>query len=83
MSEDESQRKPYQIGHVAKVTGVAVSTLRSWEGMGLLSPHKSESGHRSFSASDIERVYRIDQLRRIEGHSLSKIRKMLDVDADT
>lgn len=78
MSDAENHRKPYSIGHVAKTTGVSVSTLRSWEGLGLLSPHKSEGGHRSFSAADVERVHRIDLLRRVDGQSLSSIRRMLE-----
>ncbi|MCY0149643.1 proline racemase family protein [Hoeflea sp. G2-23] len=78
MSDAKNHRKPYSIGHVAKVTGVAISTLRSWEGLGLLAPHKSEGGHRSFSASDVERVHRIDLLRRVDGQSLSSIRRMLE-----
>lgn len=79
MSPDATpSRKPFGIGHVAKVTGVAVATLRSWEAQGLLTPHKSSGGHRSFTPEDIDRVRRIEHLRRFSGQRLSGIRRLLD-----
>nr|WP_274384734.1 proline racemase family protein [Oricola indica] len=80
MSDPVNQRRPFSIGHAAKMGGVSVSTLRSWESLGLVQPHKSESGHRSFSSEDIDRIRRIEQLRRIEGQSLSAIRKKISSD---
>ncbi|MBB3772667.1 proline racemase/DNA-binding transcriptional MerR regulator/uncharacterized RmlC-like cupin family protein [Angulomicrobium tetraedrale] len=78
MAKTADNRFPYSIGHVAKVTGIPVSTLRSWEGQGLLSPQKSESGHRSYGEAHIDRVRRIDRMRRVDGQSLSVIRRLLD-----
>ncbi|WP_334174900.1 proline racemase family protein [Pseudoxanthobacter sp.] len=78
MIRTADNRFPFSIGHVAKVTGVAVSTLRSWESQGLLSPYKSDSGHRSYGETHIERVRRIDRMRRVDGQSLSAIRRLLD-----
>jgi MerR family transcriptional regulator, light-induced transcriptional regulator len=46
-----------RIGEVARRTGVAVPTLRAWERRyGLLSPDRTEGGHRLYSERDIERV---------------------------
>lgn len=78
MRHTDRQKKPYTIGHAAKVTGVSISTLRSWEDAGLLRPHKSESGHRTFSASDMDRIRTVDQLRRVSGLNLSNIRRTLE-----
>ncbi|MDQ0511758.1 proline racemase family protein [Ancylobacter amanitiformis] len=78
MAKTADNRFPFSIGHVAKVTGIPVSTLRSWEGQGLLSPQKSESGHRSYGEAHIDRVRRIDRMRRVDGQSLSVIRRLLD-----
>lgn len=77
------QRKPFAIGHVAKITGVSVSTLRSWEQQGLINPHKSAGGHRSFTAEDVDRIRRIEQLRRHSGQSLSAIRRALGEGEET
>lgn len=74
----DTNRKPYSIGYVAKVTGISVSTLRSWEKNGLLAPYKAKSGHRSFSSEDIQRIKLVEKLRRVEGQSLSTIRQTLD-----
>jgi DNA-binding transcriptional MerR regulator/methylmalonyl-CoA mutase cobalamin-binding subunit len=46
-----------RIGEVARRTGVAVPTLRAWERRyGLLSPDRTEGGHRLYSELDVERV---------------------------
>ena len=78
MTGTVAPRFPFSIGHVAKVTGVAVSTIRSWESQGLLSPNKSSGGHRSYGEADIERIRRIDLMRRVDGQSLTAIRRVLE-----
>jgi MerR family transcriptional regulator, light-induced transcriptional regulator len=46
-----------RIGEVARRTGVAVPTLRAWERRyGLLSPDRTDGGHRLYGELDIERV---------------------------
>jgi MerR family transcriptional regulator, light-induced transcriptional regulator len=46
-----------RIGEVARRTGVAVPTLRAWERRyGLLSPDRTDGGHRLYGEVDIERV---------------------------
>lgn len=80
--ETNSKRRPFSIGHAAKMTGVAVSTLRSWEQLDLIAPHKAASGHRSFTSSDLDRIRRIEQLRRTSGMNLSAIRRVLEQEPD-
>ncbi|WP_304641231.1 MerR family transcriptional regulator [Pseudomonas sp.] len=47
----------YPIREVSRLTGVNPVTLRAWERRyGLLSPHRTESGHRLYSMADVERV---------------------------
>jgi hypothetical protein len=43
----------YAIGEAAKRAGVAVQTLRMYEQAGLLLPHKTASGRRRYSNSDL------------------------------
>lgn len=81
MNAPAKDRNPFSIGHVARVTGVSVSTLRSWETQGLITPHKSASGHRSFSMEDIERVRTIERLRRVSGLGIGAIRRTLQEEA--
>ncbi|MNF77062.1 HTH-type transcriptional repressor YcgE [compost metagenome] len=67
----------FPIREVARLTGVNPVTLRAWERRhGLIVPTRTESGHRLYSMTDIERVRSI--LNWIErGVAVSKISKIL------
>jgi len=71
------QEQLFPIREVARLTGVNPITLRAWERRyGLIVPIRTESGHRLYSMSDIERVRSI--LGWIErGVAVSKIGKLL------
>ncbi len=52
-----------RIGELARRTGVATELLRAWERRyGLLSPTRTDSGYRLYSAHDVERVRRMREL---------------------
>jgi MerR family transcriptional regulator/heat shock protein HspR len=52
---DKTAREPvYTIGVVADKLGISPETLRYYESEGLLLPHRTASGHRLFSNSDLE-----------------------------
>lgn len=56
---------PLPIGEVARQTGVAVATLRAWEGRyGLLRPARTGGGHRRYRDEDVRRVLAVLQLAR-------------------
>ncbi|MEK1842508.1 MAG: MerR family transcriptional regulator, partial [Pseudomonas sp.] len=67
----------FPIREVARLTGVNPVTLRAWERRyGLIQPTRTESGHRLYSVTDIERVRSI--LGWIErGVAVSKVGKIL------
>lgn len=67
----------FPIREVSRVTGVNPVTLRAWERRyGLIQPTRTDSGHRLYSAADIEAVRSI--LSWIErGVSVSKVGKLL------
>lgn len=68
----------HRIGEVAKAAGLTVRTLHYYESIGLVAASaRSESGHRLYSASDVERLYRVCLLRRI-GLPLTEIGRALD-----
>ncbi|MCU1748292.1 MerR family transcriptional regulator [Pseudomonas sp. 6D_7.1_Bac1] len=53
----EKQERMFPIREVARLTGVNPVTLRAWERRyGLIQPTRTESGHRLYSITDIERV---------------------------
>ena len=47
----------YMIGEIARRAGVAASTIRYYEQMGLVSPaHRSEGNQRRYEKADLERL---------------------------
>lgn len=67
-------------GTAARLAGISVSTLRIWEyRYGVVAPPKSESGQRTYSMNDVERL-RIIKLLTSDGHAISTLAN-LDFDA--
>jgi MerR family transcriptional regulator, light-induced transcriptional regulator len=59
-SASVKQEQMFPIREVARLTGVNPVTLRAWERRyGLIQPTRTESGHRLYSMTDIERVHSI------------------------
>ena len=77
VSASLEQQELFPIREVARLTGVNPVTLRAWERRhGLIVPTRTESGHRLYSMTDIERVRSI--LGWIErGVAVSKIGTIL------
>jgi MerR family transcriptional regulator, thiopeptide resistance regulator len=68
---------PWKVGELAKRTGVSVRTLHHYDDVGLLSPsHRSESGYRLYTGSDVQRLQQILSLRTL-GFSLDEIKEFL------
>ncbi len=71
-------KTPVKPGQLAFATGLTVRTLHHYDSIGLLSPsQRTDSGHRLYNRSDIERLHRITCLRRL-GLSLQDISSCLD-----
>ena len=67
-----------RVGELAQAAGLTVRTLHYYEEIGLLvASGRSGSGHRLYSDSDVERLYRICLLRRL-GLPLGQIARALD-----
>lgn len=72
----------WKIGDVAAQTGLTVRTLRYYEQIGLLPPAERQAGgHRVYTPTHVERLYRIALLRRL-GTPLTEIAEALDTGAD-
>lgn len=76
-SDSLKEQELFPIREVSRVTGVNPVTLRAWERRyGLIQPTRTDSGHRLYSAADIEAVRSI--LAWIErGVSVSKVGNIL------
>ncbi len=66
-----------KIGELPRASGLTVGALHHYENVGLLAPQRSDGGHRIYTEADVERLYRITQLRRF-GLSLGEIGRALD-----
>ncbi len=71
----------YQVGEVCHLTGLTPRALHYYDEIGLLVPsERLAGGHRLYTASDLERIERIKDLKRLLGLSLSEIKRILDTD---
>ena len=69
------------IGELAKRVGVATSTLRYYDALGLVAPTARESGRRRYDSGLVERVQIIRRCQRA-GLSLEEIGALLDGQTD-
>jgi DNA-binding transcriptional MerR regulator len=75
--------KLFKIGEVAKKAGISVRTLHHYDDIGLLKPSDaSDSGHRLYNASDIERLQQVISLKSM-GMSLDAISAYLADDSNS
>lgn len=63
----------YAIGVAAKLIGTHPQTLRMYERMGLVEPHRSEANRRLYSERDLEVVRRIQHLTQDMGVNLAGV----------
>ncbi|WAR43688.1 MerR family transcriptional regulator [Methylomonas rapida] len=63
----------YSIKAITSLTGLTAETLRAWERRyDCISPKRNDSGRRSYSQADLEKLKLLVKLTR-EGHAISKI----------
>jgi DNA-binding transcriptional MerR regulator len=73
----QQERGLFPIGTVSRLTGVNSVTLRAWERRyGLITPTRTESGHRLYSDDDIERIKLILELLD-KGITISRVNEAL------
>lgn len=77
MSKDQAV---YVISVAAELAGVHPQTLRVYERKGLVSPERTKGNTRRYSAADIERLRRIQELTQEEGVNLAGVRHVLDLE---
>lgn len=66
-----------KIGELAKATGLSSDTIRFYESKGLLAPsHRTESGYRQFSSTDVQRLQFIQRAKSV-GFTLDEIGELL------
>jgi len=75
--EGQASRPIYSISAVARMVGVPVATLRTWEDRyALVVPDRNAGGHRLFSRDQVERL-RFVKVRMAEGMSAADAHRLL------
>lgn len=82
-SSSDSQAAYYPIRVVSSETGVNAITLRAWERRyGLLTPKRTDKGHRLYSEADIRLIKQVVSLLN-RGIPISQAQAMIDQDGDS
>jgi len=69
----ENTEPVYAIGVAAKLVETHPQTLRMYERMGLVEPHRSEANRRLYSEEDLDKVRRIQHLTQDMGVNLAGV----------
>lgn len=73
-----ANKQTWQVGELAKLTGITVRTLHHYDQYGLLSPSMhSEIGYRLYTKKDISRLQEIMSLKQL-GFSLDEIKHFME-----
>jgi MerR family transcriptional regulator/heat shock protein HspR len=78
---EPSTRPVYVISVAAELGGVHPQTLRIYERKGLLDPERSVGGNRRYSAADLDRLARIQELT-TAGVNLEGVRRILALERE-
>lgn len=76
----ESDEAVYVISVAAELAGCHPQTLRMYERKGLVDPARTTGNTRRYSAEDIARLRRIQDLTQSEGLNLAGVRMVLDLE---
>ena len=79
MRERENHEPVYYIGVAARLVGVHPQTLRTYERLGLVKPHRTKRGQRLYSEADLERVRQIRRLTDELGVNLAGVEIILNL----
>lgn len=78
---DDPDHPTYGMGQAAELLDVPPAFLRSLDAAGLLSPARSDGGHRRYSRNQLDRVVALRALAD-DGHTLASAAAILDLRAD-
>lgn len=79
--DDESQRPLFLISVAAELAGMHPQTMRLYERRGLVCPQRTAKNTRRYSARDLERLRRIQELTEM-GLNLAGVERVLTMEAE-
>jgi DNA-binding transcriptional MerR regulator/mannose-6-phosphate isomerase-like protein (cupin superfamily) len=66
-----------KIGDVAELVGISASVIRSWEKLGLITPHRTGSKYRLYTDEDVSLLKRARYLSRVRGMNAPAILELM------
>jgi MerR family transcriptional regulator, heat shock protein HspR len=79
---DETKRGVYMLSVAAELAGMHPQTLRIYEARGLITPKRSPKNTRLYSADDVERLRRIQELTTELGMNLAGVVRVFELEED-
>jgi MerR family transcriptional regulator/heat shock protein HspR len=79
---DDGKRGVYMISVAAELAGMHPQTLRIYEARGLITPQRSPKNTRLYSAEDVERLRRIQELTTELGMNLAGVEKVFELEQE-
>ena len=80
--EREPDRGVYMISVAAELAGMHPQTLRIYEARGLIRPQRSPKNTRLYSAEDVERLRRIQELTGEMGMNLAGVERVFELEGE-
>jgi MerR family transcriptional regulator/heat shock protein HspR len=81
-TEPDTSRGVYMISVAAELAGMHPQTLRIYESRGLITPKRSPKNTRLYSADDVERLRRIQELTTDLGMNLAGVERVFELEAE-
>jgi MerR family transcriptional regulator/heat shock protein HspR len=79
---DDTTRGVYMISVAAELAGMHPQTLRIYEARGLITPKRSPKNTRLYSADDVQRLQRIQELTTELGMNLAGVEKVFELEEE-
>jgi MerR family transcriptional regulator, heat shock protein HspR len=79
---DDTKRGVYMISVAAELAGMHPQTLRIYESRGLITPKRSPKNTRLYSAEDVDRLRRIQELTTELGMNLAGVEKVFELEEE-
>ena len=70
----------FVISVAAELAGMHPQTLRQYDRLGLVSPHRTPGRGRRYSTRDIEQLREVQRLSQVEGVNLAGIKRILELE---
>ena len=75
----ERESRTFLISVAAELSGMHAQTLRTYDRLGLVTPHRSSGGGRRYSQHDVDLLREVQRLSQDEGVNLAGIKRIIEL----